>query len=64
MWIEDEQDAYDADKISIYELPREVNIKMVDFSTIKTYPVIWDFENPKKPIMHVCFFMGRSPAPY
>ncbi len=62
-WISsDEQQDFDADKVSILDLPREIDIQMVDLLTYKTYPVIWDLRNPDITDYGMYVYYGKIPG--
>ena len=64
-WISSDEDtAYFADEVSIMELPRNIDVEMADYSTIRKYPLIWDLRNPVKSEYGWYVFMGGSPVPY
>jgi len=62
-WISSDEDtAYFADEVSIMELPRNIDVEMADYSTIRKYPLIWDLRNPVKSEYGWYVFYGRIPG--
>lgn len=53
---------YTAGEYSIFDLPREVEVRMADVSTAKRYPVIWDFRNHEIDSMGAYTFYGKLPG--
>lgn len=52
---------FSADEVTIMDMPRDIDVEMADYSTVRTYPVIWDFRNPEETGYGYAFY-GKVPG--